>query len=180
MHRLFVGLRPPPAIRALLLSATGGIAHARWQSDDQLHLTLRFIGEVDGRMADDIATALGQIHAAAPTIAINGVGRFDKAGRTDTLWAGVAPHDAIAALHRKVDHALNRCGLAPEARAFLPHITLARLPRSAGHGPEVDAFLARQGGLTSPPFALTHFTLFESELARDGAHYHSIARWPLS
>ena len=63
MHRLFVALRPPPAIRARLLAAMGGVPGARWQDDDQLHLTLRFIGEVDRPVAEDIAAALGTIHA---------------------------------------------------------------------------------------------------------------------
>lgn len=179
MHRLFVGLRPPPAIRALLLTAMGGVGGARWQDDGQLHLTLRFVGEVGRREAEDIADALGRIRAAPIEVAIAGVGRFEKQGRTDALWAGVRPHDALAALHRKVDHAIVRAGLPPEGRAYLPHITLARLPRSQGASVEIDAFLARQAGLASGPFTFDYLTLFESELASEGARYHSIARWPL-
>lgn len=179
MHRLFVGLRPPPAIRALLLAAMGGIGGARWQDDGQLHLTLRFIGAVGRREAEDIAAALSHIHAAPIDATIAGVGRFEKQGRTDALWAGVRPHDALAALHRKVDHAIVRAGQPPEARAYLPHITLARLPRALGAEVEIDAFLARQAGLASDPFVFEHLTLFESELASDGARYHSIERWRL-
>ncbi|MFA5969093.1 MAG: RNA 2',3'-cyclic phosphodiesterase [Sphingomonas sp.] len=179
MHRLFVGLRPPPEIRALLRGAMGGIGGARWQDDDQLHLTVRFIGEVDGRTADDIAVALGHVHADAIDVAINGVGRFDKKGRTDAIWAGVTPHDALAALHRKVDHAIVRCGQPPEGRAYLPHITLARMPRSLVAEAEVQAFLGRQAGLASAPFGFTHLTLFESALTHDGARYQPVTRWPL-
>src|SRR5687768_8380838 len=62
MHRLFVGLRPPPAIRARLLALMGGVTGARWQDDSQLHLTLRFIGEVERPRAEDIATALSNVH----------------------------------------------------------------------------------------------------------------------
>src|SRR3546814_10503522 len=61
MHRLFVAIRPPAAIRKALLSIMGGVEGARWQSDDQLHLTLRFIGEVDRHRADDIAAALATV-----------------------------------------------------------------------------------------------------------------------
>jgi 2'-5' RNA ligase len=157
----------------------GGVPHARWQDDDQLHLTLRFIGAVERPVANDIAGALGQIRAAAPAVALHGVGAFDKLGRANAIWAGVAPHDTLARLHRKVDHALIAIGLAPEHRAYLPHITLARLPRSAGAAPEVARFIADHGGLTSAPFALTHMTLFESRLGSTGARYDSIARWPL-
>ena len=138
MHRLFVALRPPPAIRALLAATQGGVPHARWQDDDQLHLTLCYIGEVERPVAEDVALALGQVHALAPSIALAGVGAFDKQGRVDTLWAGVTPHDALAALQKKVDQTMVRIGLPPERRAYLPHITLARLPRSAEDDPAID------------------------------------------
>lgn len=179
MHRLFVALRPPPGIRDTLIDTMDGVADARWQDDEQLHLTLRFIGAVDRPVAEDIAAALAGIHAPVPEIALAGVGRFDRRGRTDALWAGVAPHDALAALHRKVDQAIVRTGLQPERRAYLPHITLARLRRGAQAELEVERWLARHAGLTSAPFALRHLTLYESHLAHDGAHYEPIARWPL-
>lgn len=179
MHRLFIGLRPPPDIRALLRRAMGGVAGARWQEDDQLHLTLRYIGEVDRPTAEEVALAMSHVHAPVIETAIAGVGIFDKKGRTDAIWAGVTGHDPIAALHRKVDHALVRIGLPAEARAFVPHITLARLPRSLGAGAEIDAFIARGAALSSPPFTMPHLILFESQLGSDRARYDTIGRWPL-
>jgi 2'-5' RNA ligase len=176
MHRLFVALRPPPEIRQQLLGVMDGVENARWQDDEQLHLTLRFIGNVERPVAEDIATALGAVHAPAVTLRLHGVGCFDRRGRTTAIWAGVHPHDAVSALHRKVDQALARVGLPREGRAFHPHITLART--SAGTGP-ADAFLARHAGLTSEPFALTHLLLFESTLGREGARYEAVARYPL-
>jgi 2'-5' RNA ligase len=179
MHRLFVALRPPPPIRAQLRVAMGGVPGARWQDDEQLHLTLRFIGEVDRRVAEDIALALAQVHASPIAVALAGVGAFDKQGRVDALWAGVAPHDMLAALHRKVDHALVRVGLMPEGRAYLPHITLARLPRSMGAGIEIEHWRADHAGLDSAPFTLDHLYLFESTLGSGGARYEAIQRWVL-
>ncbi len=175
-HRLFVALRPPRAIRAELLGAMHGLAAARWQSDEQLHLTLRFIGEVDRHRAEDIAAALGVLHAPAVAARISGVGIFERQGRPHTLWAGVEPHAPLAALHRKVDQCLMRVGIAPETRAFTPHITLARLNRSAG---PVAPFLALHGDLASAPFLFGHVILFESELAHGGSRYHPVARYPL-
>lgn len=174
MHRLFVGLRPPATIRAGLLASMGGVPGARWQSDDQLHLTLRFIGEVERPVAEDIAAMLAGVRAPVPTVAIAGVGRFDTA-----LWAALTPHDALAALHRKVDQAIVRLGLPPERRAYLPHITLARLSRTAGASPEAARWCAEHAGLASPDFALSHLILFESRLAREGASYDVIERYPL-
>ncbi|MGN6270517.1 MAG: RNA 2',3'-cyclic phosphodiesterase [Sphingomonas sp.] len=179
MHRLFVALRPPPAIRASLAAAMGGVPHARWQDDEQLHLTLRFIGEVDRPQAEDIAAALGQVHAEAPVVAIAGVGRFTRAGRTDAIWAGVAPRQPLADLHARVDRALAQAGLAPDNRAYLPHVTLARLPRGAASEPAIDRFLAERAGLTSTRFALEALLLFESRLGHEGARYEAIARYPL-
>jgi len=172
MHRLFVAIRPPPAIRGLLLGAMGGISGARWQSDDQLHLTLRFIGEVDRHRGGDIHAALGGIHHAPFEISLNGIGTFDHA-----VWAGVAPHEPLKALHNKVDAALARVGVAPDQRAFRPHITLARLKRSSG---PVGNLLEQSGGLTSAPFAVDHFALFESVLTPDGAVYSIVERYPLN
>lgn len=179
MHRLFIALRPPPFVRALLAAAMSGVPHARWQDDDQLHLTLRFIGAVERPVAEDIAVAIGSIHAAAPRLAIAGVGRFDHRGRTETLWAGIKPDPALLALYRKVDQAMVRVGLPHEPRAYLPHITLARLPRAAGVEIEVARWLAEHATLSAPSFPASHVILHESTLGSGGARYETIARWPL-
>ena len=108
-----------------------------------------------------------------------GWGHSTKADASIALWAGVAPHDALAALHRKVDRALVRAGFAAEGRAYLPHITLARLPRSAGSAPEIASWRAYHAGLASAPFSLDHLYLFESHLGGEGARYEAIGRWTL-
>jgi len=177
MHRLFVAIRPPAAVRALLLGAMGGVSGARWQSDEQLHLTLRFIGEVDRHRAADIHAALGSIRQAPFEIALNGIGHFERRGAPDAVWAGVAPHEPLHALHKKIDAALARVGVEPDQRAFLPHITLARLNRGAG---PVGNLLEQSGGLTSAPFTIDRFALFESDLTPDGAVYSIVERYPLA
>lgn len=176
MHRMFVGFRPPLAIRTRLLGIMGGIPGARWQSDAQLHVTLRFIGEVERPLAEDVAIALDNIRFAPLEIALAGVGQFDSRGRPNAVWAGVRPQAGLAELHRKVDQALVRCGLPPEGRAYLPHITLARMNAAAG---ATDLFLETHAGLASEPFALDHFLLFESHLGREGASYEAIGRYAL-
>jgi RNA 2',3'-cyclic 3'-phosphodiesterase len=179
MHRLFVALRPPQAVRDLLADTMDGISDARWQDDDQLHLTLRYIGEVDRHVAEDVAELLSTITAPSPKVAIAGVGRFEHKGRTGALWAGLAPHEALAALHHKVDRALVTTGLSPERRAYLPHVTLARLPRGADAAMEVAAWLARNATLASARFTMGEMILFESRLGRAGASYTPVAEWPL-
>ena len=176
MHRLFVGLRPPPAIRTCLLALMGGVAGARWQDDDQLHCTLRFVGEVERPVAEDVALALGSVRHPRIISALNGVGSFERRGRVNALWAGLTPHAPLAQLHRKVDQALIRAGLAPEQRAYIPHITLARLGSTAG---PTHQFIVDHAALASPPFEFTYFTLFESHLGHDGASYEAVERYPL-
>ena len=176
MHRLFVAIRPPAPIRALLLGAMGGISGARWQSEDQLHLTLRFIGEVDRHRAGDVHAALGAVHHPPFEIALSGIGAFDRRGWPDAVWAGVAPHEPLKALHKKIDAALTRVGVAPDQRAFLPHITLARLKRSSG---TVGNLLTQSGGLASPLFTVDHFALYESVLTTDAAAYSVVERYRL-
>lgn len=176
MHRLFVALRPPAEIRTRLTDLMEGVAGARWQEDDQLHLTLRFIGEVDGRAADDALAALAGVRQPPLTLALSGVGSFAARGRPNALWAGVTPHPPLAHLHKKLDQALVRAGLEPERRAYLPHITLARMPRSAG---PVEPFLARHAGLASPAFTIGHFGLYESHIGQGGASYELVERFAM-
>ena len=176
MHRLFVAIRPPATVRALLLAAMGGVGGARWQTEDQLHLTLRFIGEVDRHQALDVHAALGGVHSAPFALALAGVGAFERRGEPTILWAAVAPQDPVKALHRKVDQALVRTGFEPESRAFAPHITLARLPRGAG---PVGHFLHAAGRLASPPFPVEDFCLFESRLTPEGPVYSVVERYKL-
>jgi 2'-5' RNA ligase len=163
-------------MRSGLLGLMGGVPGARWQDDDQLHLTLSFIGEVDRHQAEDIADALSAIDRPRPTIALQGAGAFDHKGLVHSLWVGIAPDNALQQLHDRVNHALLRAGAAPEQRAFKPHITLARLGRQAG---SVEPFLVRIAGLSSAPVTLDAFLLFESRLGHEGPTYETIARYPL-
>ena len=177
MHRLFVAIRPPEAIRDLLIDAMDDSADFRWQSDEQLHLTLRFIGEVDRPIANDIADALTRINAETFDLRITGVGRFEQRS-SGALWAGVEPKVPVAALAAKVERACQQVGLEPEHRAFHPHVTLARWKGRRSR--EAADFLDRNQSLKSEPFAVTEFILFESQLSRHGAHYEPVASYPLA
>ena len=176
MHRLFVALRPPQVIRDLLIDAMDDSPDLRWVPDDNLHLTLRFIGEVERPMAEDVAAALDGIRSPPFSLALAGVGQFAQRNR-GSLWAGVIPRDPVAALAAKIERACVSAGLEPEHRAFHPHITLARWNGSAAQ--LVKSFLQRNAGLASPPFAVESFTLFESHLSRHGPHYEAIADYAL-
>jgi 2'-5' RNA ligase len=177
MHRLFVAIRPPENIRGLLIDAMDDTPEFRWQDEEQLHLTLRFVGEVERPVADDLADALARIRSRSFDIRIKGGGRFEQRN-SGALWAGVEPKEQLAALAAKVERACLAIGLEPERRAFHPHITLARWKGRRTR--EVADFLERRRGIASEPFAVSEFILFESRLGRHGAHYEEVANYPLA
>ena len=176
MHRLFAAIRPPEPIRDLLIDAMDDSPDFRWQEDGQLHLTLRFIGEVDRPIAEDLANALLRVRADRFCLRVSGVGRFEQRNG-GALWAAVEPKEPLAALAAKVERACQQVGLEPEHRAFHPHITLARWKGRRTR--EVADFLHRKRGLSSEPWEVDAFTLFESRLSRHGAHYEGVANYPL-
>jgi 2'-5' RNA ligase len=177
MRRLFVALRPPRAVRDCLLSVQGGVEHARWQDRDQLHLTLRFVGEVDRHRAEDLAHALAAVDAAGFCLSVRGVGHFARKGRPSALWAALAPSPGLELLAGRVERACRSVGLPPETRRFVPHVTLARLPGGAVGAGE---WLARHGDLTAPAWPVAAFRFYESHLGSGGSVYTCVAEWPLS
>ena len=173
MHRLFLAIRPPEPIRDQLLDLMDDGEALRWQNEDQLHLTLRFIGEVERPQAEDLAAALATIRFDPFELRLSGVGTFARR-RGGALWAGVSPREPLARLAAKLDRACVAAGLEPERRAYHPHITLARWN---GPEPQLSPFLQAHAALTSDPWWADHFTLYESHLRKDGAHYEAVAEY---
>ncbi len=177
MIRLFVALALPPGIVDALTSLYDGMPGARWRRDDQLHLTLRFIGEVDRAAFEDIVHGLGEVEADAFELALAGVGHYPPRAAPRVLWAGVRPNPALNLLQSRIESALVRADVPPETRNFSVHITLARL----NHAPieRVQAFLAHHGLFAEPPFRVEAFHLYSSRLSRDGSVYSIEASYPL-
>jgi 2'-5' RNA ligase len=175
MHRLFVALPLPEEVSDLLLDTMDEPEGLRWVHADSLHLTLRFIGEVHGGTAEDVAAALSQLHHPAFDLQVEGAGCFAHR-RHGALWAGVSPREPLAPLAGKVDRAVQSAGLAAETRAYHPHITLARW---SGARPAVEGWLKRHGELASAPWRVDRFVLFESRLGKPGPHYEQILEVPL-
>lgn len=174
MHRLFLAIRPPQKVLDLLVDAMDETPFFRWQEEDQLHLTLRFIGEVERPVAQDMADLLTRVRGATFDLHIAGVGQFEQRN-SGTLWAGVEPRAPLRSLATKLDRICQEVGLEAERRTFHPHITLARW--KGRHGNEVQQFLERRRDLCSDLFPVASFILFESRLSRHGAHYEEIATY---
>ncbi|MGE3896122.1 MAG: RNA 2',3'-cyclic phosphodiesterase, partial [Alphaproteobacteria bacterium] len=177
MIRLFVALALPPSIIDALGGLAEGVPGARWLRDDQMHLTLRFIGEVDHATFEEVVHALGEVEADAFEMAVAGVGHFPPRGPPKLLWAGVRPNPALNLLQSRIESALGRAGLKPEGRNFSAHITLARLNGSPVE--RVQTYLARHALFAAPPFMVEAFHLYSSRLSRDGSLYTIEASYPL-
>ncbi|MFW2348794.1 RNA 2',3'-cyclic phosphodiesterase [Qipengyuania sp.] len=175
-HRLFVGIRPPEPIRDALIDLMEGVDHARWQDEDQLHLTLRYIGEVDSHTADDLGERLRAAATPGFELAIEGTGIFERKGHAHTLWAGIAPSPALARLQQRIERLCIATRLEPEPRKYHPHVTLARLNRATG---PLGPFLARTAALRLGPWPVDSYILYESTLHPGGSLYEPVLRYPL-
>ncbi|MDR3525970.1 MAG: RNA 2',3'-cyclic phosphodiesterase [Rhizomicrobium sp.] len=166
--RLFTALAIPDAVAETLWPMQAGVPGARWQKREQLHLTLRFIGEVDGLEAAAIDDALALLSAPSFPLALKAVGSFGGKTPRD-LWAGVTPSESLNHLQRKIESALQRIGLEPDGRKFVPHVTLARLKGAAGS--VVADYLTDHALYLSPAFQVESFCLYSSKLTSDGSLY---------
>ncbi|WP_372000182.1 RNA 2',3'-cyclic phosphodiesterase [Tistrella mobilis] len=172
MHRLFVALPLPTTVRDQLAGLRGGLVGARWTAPANLHLTLRFIGEVEGPSVADAIDALDMIDVVPLTLSLKGLGLFGPARRPGMLWAGVEGGAPLADLQRRVDAAIDGAGLPRERRRFTPHVTVARLKQSPDD--RLDRYLAAHAGFTSPDFTVDTMHLYESRLGHDGPVYTSL------
>lgn len=177
MPRLFTAVELPEAVREDLAALEAPLGGARWVEEDNLHLTLRFAGDIDNRTADEFAAALGEIEAEPFSLQIAGLGAF---GGNDprTLYADIEPSPALERLARAHERAARNAGLAPEGRKFKPHVTLARLRHARVD--DVARFLQSHGGLRCAPFAVTQFVLLSSRPNVGGGPYVEEAAYPLT
>lgn len=169
MIRLFVGVELPEDLRERLASLYTGVPGARWVSPENMHLTLRFIGEVANDVADDIHDALSMLRPRRFDINLSGVGHFETGDEVRALWVGVERNAELTALRDRIESALVRIGLPPDGRRFTPHITLARLRDAPPQ--RVSEFLAHNALFRAGPIPVAHFTLFSSYLQHSGAIY---------
>lgn len=179
MLRLFVGLELPEETRQTLASLRRSMAGTRWVAAENLHLTLRFVGEVDADRAADIDDALLGLRADAFELNIRSVGEFGSARESRILWAGVAPCAKLDRLAAKIDGLLDsRTDISRRAERFHPHITLARLRGAPAD--RVADFLSAEARLAPASITIEAVALFSSRLTLQGAVYRVEAEYPLS
>jgi RNA 2',3'-cyclic 3'-phosphodiesterase len=175
MPRLFTGIEIPAATRTRLSLIRAPLGGAKWVDADNMHITLRFAGDIDDRTADEFAELLAEIRVEPFLVRIRGVGAFG--GRDPrVLWAGVEPSEPLSALYRANERAARAASLDPDPRDFKPHVTLARM-RGAKHQ-AVARFLQENGALDTEPFLVTRFVLLSARPGIGGGPYGVEADYP--
>ena len=181
MIRLFTAIEIPEGVRDLLLDLQSGLPGATWSPFDNLHLTLRFIGEVPEPMVDEIEEALWSVHASGFSLRIKGIGKYGGEGPRSparVIYAEVEHDNGLTRLQAKIEHALQDLGLDPERRKYHPHVTLARL-KDTPIG-RVGNYLAEHAMFSTPAFEVAEFTLFSSTLGREHSVYDALSSFALT
>lgn len=180
--RLFVALRFPEATRHAVWRAAAPLretgAKVRWTPERQLHLTLKFLGDVPGARIPAIEAALAVPGAASRPfgLAFEGVGAFPSLARPRVLWVGADGGPDLPALHERVEDALGALGFEPETRPFHPHVTLGRV-RTRGRAP--DALADAAGRVTvHERCEIEALHLMRSRLGAGGARHDVEATVP--
>jgi 2'-5' RNA ligase len=177
MYRLFIAIDLPPDIAARLQEICCGVPGAKWVPPEQMHLTLRFIGAVDGGVFRDIKEGLAGIKASGFSLQVKGLGFFPPRKTPRVLWAGLAPVEEISGLRNRMENLLVGMGLEPGGRKYSPHITLARLHDTPIS--RLGRFLAGNNPFVTEPFPVSEFHLYSSELTSKGAVHTLEASYPL-
>ena len=176
MPRLFTAFEIPHDAALSLSLLRGGLPGARWTDTENYHLTLRFFGDVESHVVDEIANALDRIRRPSFALQLSGVGVFGSK-RSHTLWAGIAASPDLAALQSDIGRVGQKFGLPADARRFSPHVALARLRDAPAE--DVAAWLSARGNFSARPFRVWRFVMMSSRNSVGGGPYVVEERWRL-
>lgn len=177
MPRLFTALEVPAEVGDRLSLLRGGLPGGRWIDAENYHVTLRFIGDIDFRTADEIVDALSRVKRRDIELQFDGLTAFGTS-KLHSLVAKVAPSRALAELQAEHERIIQKIGLPPEGRRFTPHVTLARLRGTPQR--ELANYLALRGGFFAGPFDVNRFVLLSSKDSTGGGPYLVEQTYPLA
>jgi 2'-5' RNA ligase len=177
MLRLFVGLSVPDDVAAQLAGLASGMPGARWVEPENMHVTLRFIGEVSEADAEDIHIELSKLVAKTFSFDIAGMDTFGQGRKAHALFAGVPLTPELELLQTRAESAVVRAAQPRETRKFKPHVTLARL--KAPPVEHLQAFIAGNNLFRAGPIPVDHVILYESRMGNGGSVYFPLAEYPL-
>lgn len=178
-ERLFVALTLPDPLRSALVALTQTLPGVTWTPPAQLHLTLRFLGDVPVEQIEPLAERLATVRVEPFLLPVEGLGAFPPKRLPHVIWAGVGSgHPRLHQLRQRLDDTLLAAGLDVDLSTFHPHVTLARC--TDGAAAAVGHWLHAHREFAAPPFRVESFELYASELHPDGA-VHTLRRsFPLT
>lgn len=155
-----------------------GLPGARWVAPEQMHLTLRFIGDADSTVFRDVREALSEVRSESFAMLLDGIGIFPPRGNPRVVWAGIRKNDRLVQLRNRIESVLVRAGLDPEGRKYSPHITLARLRDTPVS--KVGGYIARYSMYMSEEIQVREFHLYSSVLNSKGAKHFIEESYPFN
>lgn len=176
--RLFIAIPIPDAVKKKLIDLQQPIDGVRWQAKEQMHLTLKFVGDVDAQLAKSLQNKLDEIEHPSFAIDLKQMGYFPEGGSPRVLWIGLREHSSLMELHQKVEQKSQEVGIAPEDRPYKPHITLGRTEGVSKR--TVNAYVNQHKKFTVRDIKMDQFVLYESKLHPDGAKHSRLQTFPLN
>jgi 2'-5' RNA ligase len=176
MPRLFTALEIPRDASLSLSLLRGGLPGARWIDTENYHITLRFIGDVEGHVADEVANALDRVRRPSFNLTLSGVGAFGSK-KPHSVYAAVVPSPELLALQAEIERICQRLGLPADPRKFVPHVTLARLRNTSPQ--DLARYLSSRGNFAALPYKVGRFVLMSSRDSVGGGPYIVEEAWPL-
>ncbi len=189
--RVFVAIDIPEEVRKAIREFVAGLEAeckaargARWARVEGMHVTLKFIGEVPEEKVEKIKKVLAGVRMQAgtgSTVEMNfrGVGFFPNAKHPRVFWAGIEATPNLAEMAEEIEKRMEKLGIPREARAFRPHLTLARFKSEEGL-PKLREAIEEAGVMEFGSTRASEFHLYESKLLRGGAKYTRLATFSFS
>lgn len=176
--RVFVALPIPKATIEKISELQVPLEGVRWQKVSQMHLTLRFIGEADDELIEELKAGFSNIDAPPFKLEFTGLGHFPRRGKPKVLWVGVEKSEELMQLKNKIDPVCDQANLDPEDREYKPHITLGK--NKYGNKEDILRYLDRYGEIEFEPVEVNYFTLYSSTLTPDGAIHDPLEEYKLT
>jgi 2'-5' RNA ligase len=170
--RLFIAVPLPVEVKEALFKLREPIEGVRWRNPEQMHLTLKFLGDTPRQEINQLQKELNAITADPFSVDLEGAGQFPLTGPPRVLWVGVASNNQLIQLHKEVEQLCSNIGFPPEDRDFYPHITLGRV--TDGTETEVESLIERYSDFQIKDIPVDRVVLYESQLQPDGAVHNPL------
>jgi 2'-5' RNA ligase len=178
-ERCFIALTPPAAVRAAVAELITPLPGVCWTRSQQLHVTLRFLGEVAAETIDRVSERLAAIRVEPFILPAEGVGSFPPDAPPRVIWVGVGKgHPRLYQLRQRLDDSLLAAGLDLELRAFHPHLTVARCQGTPAGA--IRRWLREKADFEAAPFRVESFDLYASRPIPSGTEYTLLRRFSLA